>query len=161
MLKFSADPRQVLSHPVHLLAFGLGSGLSPIAPGTVGTLATIPLYLLLNDLNLISYGLLLLILIASSIYIAGRSAELLGVHDHSGIVIDEVCGYLLTMMFAPAGWQWIICGFVLFRIFDILKPWPIRNMDKSIGGGFGIMVDDLMAGLYALISLQIIVWTTL
>ena len=117
-MKFSADPKQIFSHPIHVLAFGFGSGLSPIAPGTAGTLATIPLYLLLSELDAVSYAAVLLILIAGSIYIAGRSAELLGVHDHSGIVIDEVCGYLLTMMLAPAGWQWLLLGFVLFRLFS-------------------------------------------
>ena len=160
-MKFSADPKQIFRHPIHVLAFGFGSGLSPIAPGTAGTLATIPLYLLLSELDAVSYAAVLLILIAGSIYIAGRSAELLGVHDHSGIVIDEVCGYLLTMMLAPAGWQWLLLGFVLFRLFDILKPWPIRAMDKGIAGGFGIVLDDLMAGLYALICLQLISWITL
>lgn len=156
-MRFSADPKQIFSHPVHLLAFGLGSGLSPVAPGTVGTLATIPLYVWMAQWSLPFYALALLILIVMSIYIAGHSAQLLGVHDHSGIVIDELCGYLLTMMFAPFAWQWIIVGFVLFRIFDIIKPWPIRMMDKSVRGGFGIVVDDLMAGIYAAICLQIII----
>ena len=160
-MKFNADPKQILTHPIHLLAFGFGSGLSPLGPGTAGTLATIPLYLLMSHLDLMTYGLILCALTLVSIYIAGRSAEMLGVHDHSGIVIDEVCGYLLTMMFAPAGWQWVLLGFILFRLFDIFKPWPIRNMDRGIGGGFGIVVDDLMAAVYALICLQIIIWITL
>lgn len=156
-MKFSANPKQIFSHPVHLLAFGFGSGLSPVAPGTVGTLATVPLYLWMAQLSLPIYAVCLSILIILSMLIAGRSAELLGVHDHSGIVIDEVCGYLLTMMFAQFAWQWIIVGFVLFRIFDIIKPWPIRMIDKSVRGGFGIVVDDLMAGIYAAICLQIII----
>ena len=156
-MKFSANPKQIFSHPVHLLAFGFGSGLSPVAPGTVGTLATVPLYLWMAQLSLPIYAVCLSILIILSMLIAGRSAELLGVHDHSGIVIDEVCGYLLTMMFAPFAWQWVIIGFILFRIFDIVKPWPIRSIDKSVEGGLGIVVDDLMAGIYAAVCLQIII----
>jgi phosphatidylglycerophosphatase A len=156
-MKFSADPKQIFSHPAHILAFGFGSGLSPVAPGTMGTLATIPLYVWMAPLSLPMYTLSLCVLIILSIMIAGRSAELLGVHDHSGIVIDEVCGYLVTMMFAPFAWQWVLVGFILFRIFDIAKPRPIGFMDKSIGGGLGIVVDDLMAGIYAAICLQIII----
>ena len=159
-MKFSAHPKQIFSHPVHFLAFGLGSGLSPIAPGTLGTLVAIPLYLLLSGLTLISYLSLVGGFILASIYIAGRSAQLLGVHDHPGIVIDEVCGYLITMCLAPTDWQWIACGFILFRLFDIFKPWPIKSMDKNIAGGLGIVVDDLMAAIYSLISLQIIIWIT-
>lgn len=159
-MKFSAHPKQILTHPIHLLAFGLGSGLSPIAPGMLGTLVAIPLYLLLSGLSLISYLSLVGVFILASIYIAGRSAQLLGVHDHPGIVIDEVCGYLITMCLAPAGWQWIVCGFILFRLFDIFKLWPIKSMDKNITGGLGIVVDDLMAAVYSLISLQIIIWIT-
>ena len=92
-----------------------------------------------------------------SFYIAGKSAQLLGIHDHGGIVIDEVCGYLVTMAIAPSGWQWVICGFILFRIFDILKPWPINLLDEKVSGGIGIVLDDLMAGIYALLSLELIV----
>jgi len=156
-MKFNANPKQIFSHPVHLFAFGFGCGLSPLAPGTIGTLATVPLYLWMTQFSLPIYAVCLLLLIVVSVIIAGHSAKLLGVHDHSGIVIDEVCGYLLTMMFAPFAWQWVVIGFILFRIFDITKPWPIRIMDKSVEGGFGIVVDDLMAGIYAAVCLQIII----
>jgi len=150
--------KTVLSNPIHLIAFGFGSGLAPKAPGTFGTLVAIPLYLLLEPLSLTNFLIVLIILSLVSFYIAGKSAQLLGVHDHGGIVIDEICGYLVTMALAPSGWQWIIIGFILFRIFDILKPWPINLLDKNVSGGVGIVLDDLMAGIYALLSLELIVW---
>ena len=99
-----------------------------------------------------------ILLIIISFYIAGKSAQLLGVHDHGGIVIDEICGYLVAMIVAPTTWQGIILGFVLFRVFDIFKPWPIKLLDQRVPGGIGIVIDDLMAGIYALLSLQLILW---
>lgn len=150
--------KQILTNPIHFFAFGFGSGLSPKAPGTMGTIVAIPVFIVYSQLTLINYFILLLLLTIISIYIAGESAKLLGVHDHGGIVIDEICGYLLTMMLAPVTWQAIILGFVLFRIFDIFKPWPIKYLDQHISGGVGIVVDDLMAGIYALLSLELILW---
>lgn len=150
--------KTVLTNPIHFLAFGFGTGLSPKAPGTIGTLAAVPLFLLMSQFSLIIYTIVLIILILLSFYIAGKSAELLGIHDHGGIVIDEICGYLVTMLLAPVSWQAMLLGFVLFRFFDIFKPWPIKQLDQSISGGVGIVVDDLMAGIYALLSLQLILW---
>jgi len=147
----------ILANPVHFMAFGFGSGLAAKAPGTFGTLVAIPIYLLLEPLSLINFLIVLTLLTIFSFYIAGKSAQLLGIHDHGGIVIDEICGYLVTMTIAPSGWQWIIAGFILFRIFDILKPWPINYLDKKISGGIGIVSDDLMAGIYALLSLELLV----
>ncbi|MFK8027983.1 MAG: phosphatidylglycerophosphatase A [Gammaproteobacteria bacterium] len=152
------DWKTVVTNPIHLIAFGFGSGLAPKAPGTFGTLAAIPIYLLLAPLSLSEFIVILSVLCLFSIYIAGKSAQMLGVHDHGGIVIDEICGYLVTMALAPPGWQWVIIGFVLFRIFDIFKPWPINLLDKRISGGLGIVLDDLMAGIYALLSLELIIW---
>ena len=149
--------KEVLSQPAHFFAFGFGSGLSPIAPGTIGTLVGIPIYLLLSSLELYLYIFALIIISIVGIITAGRSARLLETHDHGGIVIDEICGYLVTMLFAPSGWVWILLGFVLFRVFDIFKPWPISWLDRDIGGGLGIVADDLMAGIYALLSLQLVV----
>ncbi|WP_281648781.1 phosphatidylglycerophosphatase A [Parendozoicomonas sp. Alg238-R29] len=152
-----SQPRPQLSNPWHLLAFGFGSGLAPKAPGTFGTLAAIPLFLLLQNLSLPIY---LLVVVAASIVgiaICDRASRDLGVHDHPGIVWDEFCGYWLTMFAAPAGWMWVVIGFVLFRIFDIWKPWPISVADKKVHGGFGIMLDDLIAGIYALICMQLLV----
>ncbi len=146
--------REVFSHPVHVLAFGFGSGLSPKAPGTMGTLAAVPLYLFLEQFSLPIYLLATLLISLVGIWICDRSSKLLGVHDHGGIVWDEFAGLLVTMIAAPSGWQWVVIGFILFRFFDVLKPWPISWLDKHVGGGFGIMVDDLLAGFFALGVLQ-------
>ena len=126
--------RTVLTSPVHFLAFGFGSGLSPKAPGTMGTLAAIPLYLLLMNLPLTGYLLAVLLISVAGIWICGESSRRLGVHDHGGIVWDEFAGFLLTMTAAPQGWAWIVLGFALFRLFDIWKPWPVRVADRQLHG---------------------------
>lgn len=149
---------RLLRDPVHLLALGFGSGLSPKAPGTFGTLAALPLYLLLQPLSLPLYVAVTALLFIVGIFICDISARKLGVHDHPGIVWDEVVGYLVTMVAAPAGWYWLLLGFVLFRLFDILKPWPIRFIDRRVEGGLGIMLDDLLAGVMAALLLQGAVW---
>ncbi|AHK79199.1 phosphatidylglycerophosphatase [Ectothiorhodospira haloalkaliphila] len=150
--------RQILRDPVHFLAFGFGSGLSPKAPGTAGTVAAIPIFLLLQGLPLWAYLLITALVVAVGIWICGESSRRLGVHDHPGIVWDEIAGFLITMIAAPAGWIWILVGFLLFRLFDILKPWPIGWLDKHLEGGTGIMLDDVLAGIYALIVLQALAW---
>lgn len=134
--------------PIHLLAFGFGSGLLPKAPGTYGTLVGIPLYLLLQPLSLLLYSLLVLLAFVAGVWICQRTSDDLGVHDHSGIVWDEIVGYLVAMLLAPSGWVWIAIGFLLFRGFDILKPWPILWIDQRVKGGLGIMLDDVVAGLF-------------
>lgn len=148
----------LLKYPPAFFAFGFGSGLSPKMPGTIGTLAAIPLYLGLSFLPW--WGFLGAIVISSvvGIWLCGVTATKLGVHDHGGIVWDEFVGYWITMFCAPAGWQWIVLGFVLFRIFDILKPWPISIVDKKVGGGWGIMFDDILAGIAAALCLQAAVY---
>jgi len=148
--------KTVLSTPVHFLAFGFGSGLAPFAPGTFGTLMALPLYLLMSRLPLSGYLLITLIVCVAGVWICGKSSEKLGVHDHSGIVWDEFAGYFITMIMAPSGWLWIVIGFGLFRLFDIWKPWPISWLDKKVQGGFGIMVDDILAGVFALVCLQLL-----
>ena len=147
----------LLKHPVDFLALGFGSGLVPRGPGTAGTVMAIPVYLLLQPLPLNVYIALVAALFVAGIPICTHTARRMGVHDHPGIVWDEIVGYLVTMTFAPAGWFWTVTGFVLFRLFDIAKPWPIRLLDRSIGGGFGIMVDDLLAGILAAAVLQLLV----
>jgi phosphatidylglycerophosphatase A len=149
---------RLLRDPVHFLALGFGSGLSPLAPGTFGTLAAVPLYLLLQPVSLPIYLAITALLFVVGITLCDVSARKLGVHDHPGIVWDEVVGYLVTMTAAPAGWYWILVGFVLFRLFDIIKPWPIRFIDRHVEGGLGIMLDDLLAGLLAALLLQGGVW---
>ena len=153
-------PGTVFSDPVHFLAFGFGAGLMPVAPGTFGTLVAIPLYLLMRPLPVLWYLPVVLGLLLAGIWLCGRSAEKLGVHDHGGIVWDEIVGLLITLFLTPAGWLWIGLGFVLFRFFDIVKPWPIRWLDRQISGGFGIMLDDVLAGIYAWVALQLVVHFT-
>ena len=143
-----------MKNPVHFLAFGFGSGLAPKAPGTFGTLAAIPLWWLAVQLPWWGYGLVLLAVIAVGPYLCGRTATDLGVHDHGGIVWDEIAGYLLTMLLVPASWYAAVAGFLLFRLFDIAKPWPIGWIDRQVKGGTGIMVDDLVAAVYAWLCLQ-------
>jgi phosphatidylglycerophosphatase A len=142
------------------LAFGFGSGLAPKAPGTFGTLLAVPLYILLSQLSLLPYILVVVIAFAVGIYLCGRTATDLGVHDHPGIVWDEFVGFWITMIAAPAGWLWVFIGFILFRLFDIWKPWPIRFFDKNVESGLGIMIDDVLAGIYALMVLQLIALLT-
>jgi phosphatidylglycerophosphatase A len=149
-------PRPDLKNPIHLLAFGLGSGCAPVAPGTFGTLTAVIFYVPLSLLSLPLYLAVLAVVIVAGVGLCGRTSRDLGVHDHGGIVWDEFAGYFVTMIAAPPGWQGIVLGFILFRLFDIWKPWPIRWLDKQVAGGLGIMVDDLLAGLYALVLLQLL-----
>lgn len=144
------------SNPIHLLAFGFGSGLAPVAPGTFGTLVGVLFYLPMQLLPLPFYLAVVVLLSGAGVWLCGRTAADLGVHDHPGIVWDEIVGYLVTMISAPAGWPWIVAGFLLFRLFDILKPWPIKSIDRGVSGGLGIMLDDLLAGLFAALCLQLI-----
>ena len=146
----------VFGNPIHFLAFGFGSGLAPVAPGTFGTLVGVPFFLFMVSLPLWSYLLLILAFFLFGVWICDRSSKLLGVHDHGGIVWDEIVGYLVTMIAAPEGWGWIVIGFILFRIFDIFKPWPIAYLDRHVSGGFGIMIDDILAGVYAMLILQLL-----
>lgn len=143
-----------LRSPWNFLALGFGSGLAPFAPGTFGTLAAVPLYLLLSLFSADIYLLLVILMALVGIPICDRAARNLGVHDHPGIVWDEFVGLLLTLTLAPAGWFWLLYGFVLFRLFDIVKPWPIRTIDQKVGGGLGIMLDDIYAAFYAWLCLQ-------
>jgi len=148
------SPRMLL-HPVDFLALGFGSGLVPKGPGTAGTVVAIPVYLLVAGLPLNFYIALVAVLFVAGIPVCAHAARRMGVHDHPAIVWDEIVGYLVTMVAAPPGWLWILAGFVLFRFFDILKPWPIKWFDRKVGGGFGIMVDDLLAGIAAAAVLQL------
>jgi phosphatidylglycerophosphatase A len=140
--------------PHHWLAYGFGAGLSPWAPGTVGTVAAVPIYLSLQPLPLFWYLGLLTAMLLIGIWACGKTARELNAHDPSAIVWDEILGYLLTMTGAPPGWVWMALGFALFRLFDILKPWPIRELDRKVRGGLGVILDDLLAGLIALVLLQ-------
>lgn len=147
-----------LKDPVVFIALGLGSGLSPKAPGTAGTLLTVPLVYFLQQQTLLIYALVTLFVLATGAWICGYAAKKLQVHDHSAIVYDEVAGFLITMFMVPAGWLWMLAGFALFRFFDAVKPWPISWFDKNIHGGFGILLDDVIAGAVSLFCLYIIQW---
>ncbi len=151
------DPK-LLANPAHFLSLGFGSGLAPVAPGTFGTLAGVPVYLLMQDLPLPVYLGVTLLFALLGIWLCGYTARALGVHDHGGIVWDEIVGLLITLIAVPPGWHWLVAGFLLFRLFDILKPWPIRWLDRRVGGGFGIMIDDVLAGLFALACVHGVVW---
>ena len=152
-------PASVWQNPKHFLAFGFGAGAFPVMPGTMGTLVGILFFISLEQANLWSYLAITAFLFLIGIWLCGSTARDVKVHDHSGIVFDEIVGYLIAMIGMPVSWPWIFAGFIAFRIFDIFKPWPIKWLDQYVKGGFGIMLDDLVAGLYALIVLQFIAWT--
>lgn len=151
-----------LKNPWHLLATGFGSGLSPIIPGTMGTLASIPFYLLLVQLPLPMYLVVVVISCIIGVKICQVTSGDMKVHDHGSIVWDEFAGFWITMSLVPMldlpvdDWKWLITGFVLFRFFDMVKPWPIGWLDKRVDGGFGIMVDDIVAGVMAGVALYLV-----
>ncbi len=148
-----------LSNPWHLLATGFGSGLSPVVPGTMGTLASVPFYLLLVQLPLPAYVFVVIAASVIGVKICQVTSDDMKVHDHGSIVWDEFAGFWITMAVVPLfnlpifDWKWILTGFVLFRFFDMVKPWPIGWLDKRVHGGLGIMVDDLVAGVMSAICL--------
>ncbi len=145
-----------LSTPTGFLAFGFGSGLSPIAPGTVGTLAAMLPALLLVQLP-VWIGLLTVALaFAAGIYLCNVAGRALGVHDYGGIVWDEFVAMWLVLVLVPVDWRWWLAAFLAFRFFDILKPWPIRWLDQHVHGGVGVMIDDVLAALYALAVLWLV-----
>ncbi len=151
-----------LKNPWHLLATGFGSGLSPIIPGTMGTLASLPFYLLLAHLSLPLYGLVVIASCTIGVKICQVTSDDMGVHDHGSIVWDEFAGMWITMLVVPMfglavfDWKWLATGFVLFRFFDMVKPWPIGWLDKRVHGGLGIMLDDIVAGVMAGAALYLV-----
>ena len=148
--------RVSLRNPVHFLALGFGSGLIPFMPGTFGSLAALPLlvpFLYLSPATLLIAAVLAC---AIGIYLCGKTADDMQVHDHGSIVWDEVAGILLTFLWVPLSLWTVVAGFILFRFFDIVKPWPIGPVDKYVSGGLGIMLDDIIAGLMACVSLHAI-----
>lgn len=146
--------RELLARPVDLLAFGFGSGLSPWAPGTAGTLAAAAVWLTLPALSIPLELLLIGAATAAGVWICGRGAARRGGGDHPGIVWDEFAGCWITLALVPAGWRWALAGLLLFRVLDILKPWPIKWLDRNVAGGLGIMLDDVVAGIMAALCLQ-------
>lgn len=155
-IKRNQVPASVFRNPVHFLAFGLGSGAAPAAPGTFGTLAAVLPYLFLSRLPLAWYLGVLAAAFLLGIYLCGKTCRDMELHDHSGVVWDEFVGFWATMIVAPPGWQWILAGFLLFRVFDVLKPYPIAYFDRHLDGGLGVMADDILAAVYAWICLQLL-----
>lgn len=149
-------PPQMLRNPTHLLSLGFGSGLAPKAPGTFGTFAAIPFWFLLQLLPASSYIAVVVLAFLLGIYLCGETAKALGVHDHGGIVWDEFVGLWIALFLLPPGWLWLLLGVGLFRLFDIWKPWPIRVLDARVHGGLGIMIDDVLAGFYAFLVVQLL-----
>lgn len=145
----------LLKSPVQLLAFGFGSGLFPVAPGTAGTLAALPIYYVLAMLPLPAYIGVVLLAAVAGVWICGRASRELGVHDHPGIVWDEFVGLWIAAIALPPEPIWIALAFVAFRLYDIIKPWPISWLDEHVDGGFGIMIDDVAAGLLACATVQL------
>lgn len=139
--------QQLLRNPIQLLAFGFGSGLSPKAPGTAGTVVAVPLFFLMAQLSLPIYSFIVVVAAAVGIYLCGKCSDQLDVPDHPGIVWDEFVGYWIAMWALPVTAVWMIAGFVIFRVLDIVKPWPISWCDRNIHGGWGIMLDDILAGV--------------
>jgi len=150
------SPRIVFSDVWCFLGLGFGSGLSPKAPGTLGTLAAIPLYWLLSNTGASLYIAITFTLFLLGIHICRMTEKKIGIQDHSGIVWDEVVGLLVTMTLVTPSWLALTVGFLAFRVFDVLKPWPIRWFDRKVHGGFGIMLDDLIAGVMACATTHLI-----
>ena len=139
-----------------LLASGLGAGLTPVAPGTAGSLLGVIVYLAIAGLPLGAYAGIVVVLAVAGVSICGRAGRVLGASDHPGIVWDEIVGVLVALAGTPPGWLGVALGFALFRLFDILKPWPVSVLDRRVAGGLGVMLDDIAAGLYALACLLIL-----
>lgn len=151
--------RFVLSRPAHFMAFGGGSGLSPRAPGTAGTLAAfLPYWLLASWLSRPAFTLLLLGAFALGVHWCGKTGQALGAEDYGGIVWDEIVAFMLVLLWIPQGTLWFGAAFLLFRLLDIWKPFPIRQLERRIKGGFGVMLDDLLAAGYTLAIIHGVLW---
>jgi phosphatidylglycerophosphatase A len=160
ILHMTPNIKLLFSNPVHFFSLGFGSGLAPKAPGTFGTLVGLPLYWLIHPLVLNSQLILILFLFLVGIYFCQKTGDALGVSDHGGIVWDEIVAMMLVLTFTPLQWTWWAVAFILFRLFDIWKPFPIRQLDANLKGGLGVMLDDLLAALYAIAVLKVLLWMT-
>lgn len=145
-----------LLNPIHILGFGFGSGLVPFMPGTMGSLAAVPIVILMSYLAVLPYVIVTVVAALVGIYICQKVSDDMGVHDHGAIVWDEIAGMMIVFIAVPISWHSLLIGFLLFRFFDIVKPWPISYLDKNVHGGWGIMVDDLVAGALSALFLHLI-----
>jgi phosphatidylglycerophosphatase A len=158
VLTTSPDRHFLLSHPAHFVALGFGSGLAEKAPGTFGTLVAVPLFMALMLTPEIVHFIVIALLFLAGIPICRKAGDALGVPDHGSIVWDEIVAFMLVLQFTPQTWPWWLPAFVLFRVFDIWKPFPIRQCDARLKGGFGVMFDDLLAAIYAIACLKVWQW---
>ncbi len=157
-----ATDRLKMRNPWHLLATGFGSGLSPIVPGTMGSLAAIPFWLLMARMPIWSCWVIIVAGFFIGCLICQRTSDDMKVHDHGSIVWDEFIGMWITLMAIPTvSWEWILTGFFIFRIFDMWKPWPIRWFDRRVSGGFGIMIDDVIAAIFAYVTVWLLAFYNL
>jgi len=152
------DFKLLTAHPAHFLALGAGSGLVKKAPGTFGTLLGLPLFFLIAPLQIYLQIAFIFILFLVGIYCCEKTGKALGVADHGSIVWDEIVAMMLVLTFTPIQWQWWLVAFALFRLFDIWKPVPIRQCDAKIKGGLGVMMDDILAAMYAILCLKLLLW---
>jgi len=157
-LTTSPDRHFLLSHPTHFVALGFGSGLATKAPGTFGTLVAVPLFMALTLTPELVHLIVIALLFIVGIPICTQTGKALGVSDHGSIVWDEIVAFMLVLQFTPQTWLWWLAAFALFRLFDIWKPFPIRQCDARLRGGFGVMFDDLLAAIYAIACLKVLQW---
>lgn len=148
----------LFQQPAHFIALGFGSGLAPKAPGTFGTIVGLPLFYLIATYSLSTQLAIICILFIIGIYFCDVAGKNLGVSDHGSIVWDEIAAMMLVLSITPQEWLWWLIAFVLFRLFDIWKPFPIHQCDAKLKGGFGVMFDDILAAIYAMISLEALLW---
>ncbi len=148
----------LLQHPAYFFGLGFGSGLAKKAPGTFGTFIGLPLFWLITGYSFPIQLLIITALFIIGIYFCSATGKALGVADHGGIVWDEIVAMMLVLTFTPMQWQWWLTAFLLFRLFDIWKPFPIRQFDAKLKNGFGVMFDDLLAAVYAIICLKTLLW---
>lgn len=153
--------RALLTHPAGLIACGFGSGLSPLAPGTAGSLVALLPWWALRELSLPWFAVALVVAFAAGVAVCDWAVRTLRIADPGAVVWDEFVGQWIALaplvIWPHAGWIWIVCAFVFFRFFDIAKPWPVSWADRKVGGGFGVMLDDAIAGMYAALVLALLV----
>ncbi len=153
------DIKFLLSHPAHFFALGFGSGLAPKAPGTLGTLVGFPLFWLISNYTFNTQLMITTTLFIMGVYVCDKTGKVLGVADYGGIVWDEIVAMMLVLTFTPLNWFWWFAAFLLFRLFDIWKPDPICYFDAKLKNGFGVMFDDLLAAIYAILVMKFIAWS--
>ncbi|MHB8448794.1 MAG: phosphatidylglycerophosphatase A family protein [Rudaea sp.] len=157
----AAQGRVLLRHPLGWIACGFGSGLSPVAPGTAGSLAALLPWLVLRELSWPWFAVALVLAFALGVLVCDWAVRTLRIEDPGAVVWDEFVGLwiaLAPLVVWPRGNWWILAGFMLFRVFDIVKPWPVSWADRRIGGGLGVMLDDAIAGIYAAAALGLALW---